>query len=115
MSTGASSQTVIARSLSSLRVRGIDEGAAAGGDDPDVAFDQPRDQPALAVAEIALAVAFEHLGGRIAGGVLDLGVAVDEGQAEPLGQAPPDRRLPDPHQPDQHHGPVETLAKFHHA
>ena len=92
----------------------IDEGAAAGGDHPDLALDQPRDQPPLAVAEILLAVALEHLGGGIAGGILDRGIAVDEGQAEAPGQAAPDRRLSDPHQPDQHHRPVETLAQFHH-
>ena len=40
----------------------VDEGAAAGRDDPDLAVDQPRHQPALAVAEIFLAVAFEHFG-----------------------------------------------------
>ena len=96
MSTGASSQMVIARSLSSLRVRGSTIGAAAGRDHADVALDQPRDQPPLAVAEILLAIALEHLGGRKAGRILDLGVAVDERQAEPLGQPAADRRLARP-------------------
>ena len=41
----------------------IDIGAAARGDDPDIAFDQPRDQPPLAIAEIVFAIAFENLGG----------------------------------------------------
>ena len=40
----------------------IDEHAAAGGDHPHLAVDQPRDQPPLAVAIILLAVALEHLG-----------------------------------------------------
>ena len=92
----------------------IDEGAAAGRDHPHLAVDQPRDQPPLAVAEILLAVALEHLGGGVAGGVLDRRVAVDEGQAEPLGQPPPDRRLSHSHQPDEHHRPVETLRQIHH-
>ena len=45
----------------------VDEGAAAGGDDPHLALDQARDQPPLAVAEILLAKAFEHFGGGKAG------------------------------------------------
>ena len=44
----------------------VDEGAAAGGDDPDLALDQPGDQAPLAVAEILLAIALEHFGGRSA-------------------------------------------------
>ena len=30
-------------------------------------------------------------------------------------EAPPDRRLADAHQPDEHDRPVETLAQFHHS
>ena len=44
-------------------MRGIDIGAAAGGDHADLAVDEPRNQPPLAVAEILLAVALEDLGG----------------------------------------------------
>ena len=42
----------------------IDKGAAARGDDSHVAFDQARNQAALAVAEVILAVPFEHLRGE---------------------------------------------------
>ena len=69
--------------------------------------------PALAVAKVAFAKAFEDFGRGIAGSVLDLGVAVDERQAEALGKASPDRRLANPHQTDQHYRPVETLSQFH--
>ena len=92
----------------------VDEGAAAGCDHSDLALDQPRDQPPLAVAEILLAIALEHSAGGIAGGILDRGVAVDEWQAEPLRQPPADRRLADAHQADEDHRPVETLAEIHH-
>ena len=40
----------------------VDIGAAAGRDDPDMALDQPRHQPPLAIAEIAFAKALENLG-----------------------------------------------------
>ena len=66
-------------------------GPPAGGDDSDVAFDQPRDEPPFAVAEVTLTVTLEHFGGRIARCSFDFGIAIDEGQAEALGQAAPDR------------------------
>ena len=113
MSTGASSQTVIARLVEQLAGARVDEGAAAGRDHPHLALDQAGDQPPLAVAEIVLAIALEHLGGGQAGRVLDRGVAVDERQAEPPRQAPPDRRLSHSHQSDQHDRPVETLRQIH--
>src|SRR5258708_30152247 len=75
----------------------IDIGAATRRDDSYISFDQARDQTALTIAKIALTITFEHLCGGIACGALDLGVAVDEGQAKTLGQAAPDRRLSDPH------------------
>ena len=74
---------------------------------------EPRDEPPFAIAEIALAVALEYLGGGIAGGVLDFRIAIDEGQAEAPREPPPDRRLSNPHQPDQHDRPVETLSQIH--
>src|SRR5689334_23463745 len=67
---------------------GIDIGASAGGDHSNIAFDETSDQPPLAVAKVALAVALEDFSCRIAGRVLDLSIAVDKGQAETLGQAP---------------------------
>src|SRR5688500_5137064 len=36
----------------------IDEHSAAGGDDPDLAVDQPGDEPSLAIAKVRLAIAF---------------------------------------------------------
>jgi hypothetical protein len=68
------------------------------------AGDQPREDPALAVAEMRLAVALEDLGDAEPAGLLDLGVRVDEGQAEAGAEPPPDGRLADPHQPDQDDG-----------
>ena len=93
----------------------IDEHAAAGRDHPDLAVDQARDQPPLAVAEILLAVALEHFGGGEAGGVLDRRVAVDEGQAEPLGEPAADGRLAGAHQPDEDDRTVETVCQLSHA
>ena len=69
-----------------------------------VAGQQPPHHPALALAELALAVAVEHLGDGAAGGLLDLGVGVAERQPEPRGQAAADRGLARAHQPDQHDG-----------
>ena len=94
----------------------IDIGPAARSDHPDAALvDEPRNEPPLAVAEIVLAIAFENLSGRKAGGVLDGGVAVDERQAEAPRKASPDRRLSNSHQPHQHERPVEALPEFYHA
>jgi hypothetical protein len=62
-----------------------------------------------------LAVALEHFRRSEAGGVLDRGVAVDERQAEPPREAPPDGRLSNSHQPHQHDRPVEALPQFIHA
>src|SRR5207253_9751547 len=55
----------------------------------------------------------EYLGRTAAGGVLDRRVAVDEGQAQPLGEAAPHRRLAYPHQSDQHDWPVKALPQIH--
>ena len=90
-------------------MRGSTNSAAAGGDDPDLAVDEASDQPPLAVAEIVLAEALEHLGGGVAGGVLDRGVAVDERQSEPLGQAPADRGFAGAHEADENDRAVETV------
>ena len=92
----------------------IDKGAAARRDHPNLTLDQPRDEPPFPIAKVALAIAFEDFGGGETGRVLDRTVAVDEGQAETLGQAPPDRRFSNTHQSDQHDGPVETLPQLNH-
>jgi len=97
-----------------LAGRRIDIGTAAGRDHSDVAFDQPGDEPALAIAKVALPEALEHFGGWEAGGAFDLCIAVDKGQAKPSSEAAPHRRLSNPHQPDQHHRPVKTPAQICH-
>ena len=48
-------------------------------DTGDLVGDKPGDQASLAIAEVGLAIALEHLCGRIASSVFDLGIAVDEG------------------------------------
>ena len=56
----------------------------------------------LAGAEIRLAVGGEDLRDRHAGGLLDLGVGIDERQAEARRQPAADRRLAGAHHADQH-------------
>ena len=80
----------------------VHERAAAEGQHQRLARQQPADHAALAVAEIALAIAGEQFGDRAAGGQFDLGVGVAERQPEARGQAAADRGLAGPHQPDQH-------------
>ena len=92
----------------------IDIGAAAGGDHAQVALDQACDQSPLAVTKIILAKPLEDFCGRKSRRVFDFGIAVDECQAQTLGQASTHRRFSDPHQPDQHHGTIETLRQFMH-
>src|SRR5205085_5091329 len=75
----------------------VHEYAAARGDDPNLSVDQAGNKPPLAVAVIGLPIALEHFTGGQSHGVLDGRIAVDEGQAEPLGQPPSDGRFPDAH------------------
>ena len=100
------SQTDTAASLMRLARLGIDEGAAAGRQDMRRPLQQPLDDPPLAIAERGLAEPLEDLLDRAAGRGLDLVVGVDEIEPEPLGQAPADRSLPRPHQPDHDNRPV---------
>ena len=69
----------------------------------------------LAVAIIVFPKAFEDFGGGEARGILNRRIAVDERQAQPLGQPPADRRLASPHQADEYDWTVETLGEFMHA
>ncbi len=92
----------------------IDEHAAAGCDHSHLAVDQARDEPSLAVAVIAFTEAFENFARRIAYCVLDLGIAVDEGQTQPPGKAAPDGRLASAHQADENYWTVEMLGKILH-
>ena len=82
----------------------IHERAAAGGQHLDRLAEQALDDPALAVAEGGLAVAFEDFFDGAARGAFDLGVGVDELQAQQRGQAASDTGLTGAHQADQHDG-----------
>ena len=80
---------------------GIDEGAAAGGDDALALPDQTRQNAPFAVAEIGFSVRGENLGyGQTMGG-FDFMIGIDERQAEPLGEPFADRRLARAHHADE--------------
>jgi hypothetical protein len=83
----------------------IGEGAAAGRQHQRRPGQQAGDHPALAVAEMRLAVAGEDLRDRQAGGGLDLGIRIGERQAEPRGEPAADGRLPGAGHADENHGP----------
>ena len=86
------------------RVR-VHIGAAAGRKHLRAVFQQPRDDLALALAEIGLAVLGEDLADARACRHLDLAVGVDEGEVEPVRQPPAHGGLARAHQPDQHDAP----------
>ena len=92
----------------------IDEGAAAGGDDPDVALDQPGDQPPLAVAEIMLAIALEHFGGRGAPAASSIATSLStNGRPSRLARRRPTVDLPTPIRPTSTIGRSEgALGEF---
>lgn len=92
----------------------IDEHTPAGRDHPHLSVDQPRHEPALAVAIILFPVPFEQLAPGESDGLFNLRIAVDERQTQPLGQAPTYRRFSYPHQPDENHRPVEALRQIRH-
>jgi hypothetical protein len=81
---------------------GIHEGAAARRQDQWVAGQQPSDHPALAIAEIGLAIAGEQFGDGAAGRKLDLGIGVAERQSESGGEAAADAGFAGAHQAHQH-------------
>ena len=101
--------------VENLAGAGVDESSAAGCDDANFSLDEPSDKAPLAVAEVGFAEALEHLGGRIAGGILDRRIAVDEGQAEPLREAPADGRFAGAHQADEDDWAVEAFGQLFHA
>ena len=80
----------------------VHEGAAAGRENLRPGVQQPRDHPALSVAEISLAEPLENLRDRELRSGLDLGVGVNEGEAELRRQPFSDRRLAGAHHPDEH-------------
>ena len=93
----------------------IDDGAAAGGDDPldvggRIGRSEVCDRGAFEVAEMRLALVGEDLGDRAAGPRLDPLVHVDEGRAVPVRQPPPDNALAAARQPDEHdvHGLAQS-------
>ena len=92
----------------------INKGAAAGGDDADRTVDEPGDKAPFAVTEILFAKAFEDLGSAITGCVLDGGIAIDEGQAQPFSEALADSRFTRAHQSNQHDRPIEALRQLFH-
>ena len=77
------------------------EGAAAGRQHRRPCFEKAGDHPRLAVAKIRFAIGVENIRDRHAVGQLDLGIGVDEGNAELLGEKPPDRGFSRPHQSDK--------------
>ena len=82
---------------------GAHERAAAGGQHLRTALQEPGDHARLAGAEIRLAVGGEDFGDGHAGGLFDLGVGIDEGNAETGREPAADRRLARAHHADQHH------------
>ena len=81
---------------------GIHEGAAAGRQHLRAAVEQARDHARLAGAEVGLAIGGEDFRDGHAGRRLDLGVGIDEGDAEALRQPAADRGLARPHHADEH-------------
>src|SRR6516162_4101589 len=65
---------------------------------------QAGDDPALAVAEVRLAVTGEDLRDGAARRALDLVIGVDEGEAKAMGETLADAALAGPHQPDENDG-----------
>lgn len=93
----------------------VDIGAPARRNDPDSPIiDEPGNEAPLAIPKIMFSVAFEHFGGRKAGGILDRSIAIDELEAEAPCEAPADGRFSYSHQPDQHDRPIEAVAEFYH-
>lgn len=93
---------------------GIDESAASGRDDPHGTVDESRYQPALAVAEIAFAELLEKLRSTNSRGLLDLVIAVNEWQAEPLGQPSANRGLACAHESDKHDRSIKRGGQLFH-
>ena len=81
---------------------GVHVGAAAGRQHLRAAVEQARDHARFAGAEIRLAIGGEDLRDGHAGSRLDLGVRIDEADAEPLRQPPADRGLARSHHADEH-------------
>ena len=94
---------------------GIHERPAAGGDNPQTRFEQPGDDPALAIAKIGLAMLGKNVSNRHAGGAFDFLVSVKKRQPQGRGQPAPNGGLAGAHQPNQHHSAlVECRANLFH-
>ena len=86
ISTSRSALSQIEMPCSAMRCAGllVHEGAAAGGEHDRPLLQQAGDHPALAVAEMVLAVDGEDLRDRHAGRGLDLVIGIAERQVERL-------------------------------
>jgi hypothetical protein len=85
---------------------GVHVGAAAGRQHlRRRVVEDAGDDAHFAGAEIGLAVLVEDLGDRQVRRLLDLGVGVDEGQGETVGEPAADGGLARAHQPDEHDRP----------
>ena len=93
---------------------GIDKSAAASGNDPYRAVDQPCHEPALSIAEIAFSESLEQFSRANARGFLNFGVAVDERKTQPAGQAAAHGGLACAHQPDKHDRPIKRNGQLLH-
>src|SRR5581483_11270484 len=87
--------------------------AAAGRQHLRSVFQQARDDSRLAGTEIGLTVFSEDFGNAHAGGAFNLGIGIDERDAEPRGKPPPNRGLARPHHADEHDGtPPERAEQY---
>ena len=90
---------------------GIDEGAPAGRQDVPRIVEETRDHALLAVAKGRFSVAVEYFTDGTAGRRLDLGIGIDEGQAQTLREAAADGGFAGPHQANQDDRPIPGPGK----
>jgi hypothetical protein len=93
---------------------GIDKRATARSNDPYRAVDQPSDEPPLSIAEIALSESLEQFSRANARGFLNFGVAVDERQTQPPGQAAAHGGLACAHKTYEHDRPIKRYGQLFH-
>ncbi len=78
------------------------ESAAAGGDHPGAAVEQPGDHPRLAIPEVRLAMDLENVRYRHAGGLLDFGIGIEKRKPQPRREPPSDGGFAGAHHAHQH-------------
>src|SRR6476660_4514629 len=76
----------------------VDEGAAPRRDDTWAILEEALDGKRFQRTELQLTIGGKEFGNRHARDALDLGIGIDEGNAELLCNRPADRGLPYPHQ-----------------